>query len=234
MMESMPKSKVLDLGCSGGLLAEKLRQNGHYVVGVDRAEVDGVRERTDQFHVADLNAGISSEWGSGYDVVIAGDVIEHLADPLGALRAIKDILRPGGQLLLSVPNFGHWYPRVRIATGFFGYDRRGILDSTHLRFFTRANLRRLTRAAGFDVLEETATGLPLGVITSDRGAVNTVRRIDQTLVNLRPTLFGYQYLLRLTPHAEEMVWSDHLIEGHEGPEGDPESSRQLPEAAEVR
>jgi hypothetical protein len=88
----------------------------------------------------------------------------------------------------------------------FGYDRRGILDETHLRFFTRATLRRLVRASGFDILEEHATGLPLGTISeSDASRHRLVRRIDQALVRARPTLFGYQYVLRLTPHAQEAV-----------------------------
>lgn len=212
MVDCLPPARILDLGCSGGLLSEKLRQRGHYVVGIDQGEVPGVRERTDEFYVADLEKGIPSEVGDGYGVVIAGDVIEHLARPVDALRQISSVLRPGGQVILSVPNFGHWYPRIRTAAGLFGYDRRGILDSTHLRFFTRSNLRRLARAAGYDILEETSTGLPMGVITDGGGLANLVRRVDETLVKARPTLFGYQFLFRLTPHAEEMVWSDHLID----------------------
>jgi SAM-dependent methyltransferase len=128
MLSSLPTSRILDLGCSGGLLAEKMRQGGHYVVGVDSLEVPGVRERTDEFYTGNLDSGIPAAAGVGFDVVIAGDVIEHLAKPLDALRAIDTVLRPGGQLLLSVPNFAHWYPRLRVLFGVFGYDRRGILD----------------------------------------------------------------------------------------------------------
>ena len=212
MLDGMPESRILDVGCSSGLLAEKLRERGHYVVGVDASELSGVRARTDEFYAADLERGLPAEVGSGFDVVIAGDVIEHLTDPLRALSQIAGVLRPGGQVLLSVPNFGHWYPRLRVAAGLFGYDRRGILDSTHLRFFTRGNLRRLTRAASLDTLEETATGLPLGTTRSVSSPGGLIRILDELLVRLRPTLFAYQYVLRLTPHAEEMVWSDHLLD----------------------
>jgi len=210
MLSSLPTSRILDLGCSGGLLGEKMRQAGHYVVGVDSIEVPGVRERTDEFYTGNLDSGIPEAAGVGFDVVIAGDVIEHLAKPLDALRAIDSVLRPGGQLLLSVPNFGHWYPRLRVAFGVFGYDRRGILDDTHLRFFTRSTLRRLVRTAGFDVLQESATGLPLGTFSRGGERGSAIRRIDQSLVRLRPTLFGYQHVLRLTPHAEETIHADHL------------------------
>jgi SAM-dependent methyltransferase len=217
MLESLPASRILDLGCSGGLFAERARTAGHHVTGVDHTEIEGVRGRTDQFFVADLEAGIPEAVGGCYDVVVAGDVIEHLSRPWATLRQIRQALRPGGQLLLSVPNFGHWYPRTRVATGFFGYDRRGILDNTHLRFFTRSTLRRMVRAAGFDIMEELATGLPFGAVGDDApgGAHVAVRRIDEALVKLRPTLFAYQYVLRLTPHAEEEIHADDL-ELHKG------------------
>jgi hypothetical protein len=67
------------------------------------------------------------------------------------------------------------------------------------------------RDAGFDVLEETATGLPLGAVVSDGGLASIARRVDELLVKLRPTLFGYQYVLRLTAHAEETLHSDDLL-----------------------
>jgi 2-polyprenyl-3-methyl-5-hydroxy-6-metoxy-1,4-benzoquinol methylase len=211
MLDRLPPSRILDLGCSGGLFAERARAAGHHVTGVDAIEVPGVRDRTDRFFVADLEQGIPAEVGGRYDVVVAGDIIEHISRPVDLLRAMRRVLRPGGQLLLSVPNFGHWYPRVRVAAGVFGYDRRGILDSTHLRFFTRSTLRRTVREAGFDVMDESATGLPLGAVGAGSGAaLRTLRRMDAGLVRIRPTLFAYQHVLRLVPHAEEAVYADDI------------------------
>jgi len=206
MMAGMPRSRILDLGCSGGLFAAHARAAGHEVTGVDYLEIPGVRERTDRFVKASIEEGIPDEVGDGFDVIVAADVIEHLSRPGEVLRDMCKVLRPGGQVLLSVPNFAHWYPRARTVMGLFGYDRRGILDETHLRFFTRATLRRLVRASGFDILEEQATGLPLRAIPeADGRRLRIARSIDKTLVRVRPTLFGYQYILRLTPHAEEAV-----------------------------
>jgi len=216
MMATMPPSKVLDLGCSAGLLAEKIRQAGHTVVGVDAIELPGVRERTDSFFLADLEKPLAPQIGTGFDVVIAGDIIEHLARPGDALREMRRVLRPGGQLILSVPNFSHWYPRFRVTFGLFGYDRRGVLDNTHLRFFTRSTLRRTVRRAGFDVLQEAATGLPLGTVGASGGVGAVLRKIDDRLVRLRPTLFGYQNVLRLTPHAENVLMA--AVEAHEADE----------------
>lgn len=212
MLDTLPPSRILDVGCSGGLFAERARAAGHQVTGVDYLEIPGVRERTDRFFVANLEEGLPAEVGGRYDVVIAGDIIEHLSRPNEILQQIRTVLRPGGQVLLSVPNFGHWYPRVRVLTGSFGYDRRGILDNTHLRFFTRSTLRRTVRAAGFDIMAEVSTGLPLGTVTAanQSAAVRAVRRVDDALVRARPTLFGYQHILRLTPHAEQAIHAEQL------------------------
>jgi 2-polyprenyl-3-methyl-5-hydroxy-6-metoxy-1,4-benzoquinol methylase len=197
LVSRLPASKVLDICCSDGMLADRVRAAGHYVTGLSEYESPGVRERTDAFIQADLAQGIPVEAGSGYDLVIAGDILEHMARPALLLRDIILVLRPGGHLLLSVPNFAHWYPRGRVAFGAFGYDRRGILDETHMRFFTRSTLRRLVRACGFDVLEERTTGLPLDVVSEANGRrLKALRAFDKALVRSRPTLFGYQFVLR--------------------------------------
>jgi glycosyltransferase involved in cell wall biosynthesis/2-polyprenyl-3-methyl-5-hydroxy-6-metoxy-1,4-benzoquinol methylase len=209
-VSSLPPSRILDLGCSSGLLAEKLRAAGHFVVGVDNAELPGARRRLDRLIVADLEHGIPDDAGDGYDVVIAGDVIEHLPRPIELLRDMVRVLRPGGQVLLSAPNFAHWYPRLRVAIGAFGYDRRGILDATHMRFFTRRSLRRLVRAGGFDILDQATTGLPAEAVLSDSKLSSSIRRLDRILVRIRPTLFAYQYILHLTPHAADTIYVDSI------------------------
>lgn len=206
MLAGLPTCRILDLGCSGGLFAAHARAAGHQVTGVDQMEIPGVRDRTDHFVRASLEDGIPDAVGDGFDIIVAADVIEHLSRPGEVLRDMYRVLRPGGQVLLSVPNFAHWYPRMRVITGLFGYDSRGILDDTHLRFFTRATLRRLVRTSGFDILEEKATGLPLRAISqSDGHRLRIAHKSDQALVRARPTLFGYQFILRLTPHAQETV-----------------------------
>ena len=194
--------RVLDVGCSGGRLSALLVEQGHHVTGVDTVEVPGVRNRVHAFHKMDA-AGLSEVFeGQRFDYVVAGDVLEHLADPRGALKELAGLLEDGGQLLVSVPNFGHWYPRVRVLFGVFGYDRRGILDETHLRFFTRAALRRLVASAGFDILEEWHTGNPTEKLgTGEATPLRLLARVGGLLRWLRPQVFAYQNVLRCTPHA---------------------------------
>jgi len=172
------------------------------VAFVEEAEV---RRKLYRFHQADLEHGIPAEVGSDYDLVVIADVLEQLARPSRLMRDIWTVLKPGGQVLLSVPNFGHWYPRLKVAVGRFGYDRRGILDETHLRFFTRRTLRRLVVETGFDILEERQTGLPMAALFVRPSGHRVLRALDGWLARLRPSLFAYQLLMRLTPHYEATV-----------------------------
>jgi glycosyltransferase involved in cell wall biosynthesis len=196
-------SRVLDVGCGDGRLGELFRLSGHSVVGVDAVKHDGVSDRLDAFIEADLNQGLPQGVGTGFDVVVAADVLEHIVDPGAALEQLRDVLAPGGVVLVSLPNFAHWYPRLRVLFGRFDYDRRGILDSGHLRFFTRATFERLVDQVGMRVRRRSTAGLPVEVV--ERGgevpesAKRLAARIDRIGVIVWPTLFGFQFLFELEP-----------------------------------
>jgi glycosyltransferase involved in cell wall biosynthesis len=202
LLSTRAPSKILDLGCSSGLLAERLREMGHHVTGVDITEIEGVCERTNAFFKADLSEGIPPEAGTGFDLVLAADVLEHIADPGRLLRQIRRVLSPDGSVIVCVPNFAHWYPRSRSTLGVFDYDQRGILDSTHLRFFTRRSIRKMLERNGFPIRRLEAVGLPLDALGLEGTKANWLRLIDHTLVSLWPTLFGYQFIIEATPSPE--------------------------------
>jgi 2-polyprenyl-3-methyl-5-hydroxy-6-metoxy-1,4-benzoquinol methylase len=196
-LAQLPPSRVLDLGCSGGLLSERVRALGHRVTGVDIHEFPNVHERVDRFVRADLDRGLPSaaELDAPFDVVLAADVLEHVREPELLLSNCRDVLAPRGVLLASVPNFGHWYARGRTALGMFDYEQRGILDRGHVRFFTRRGLLRRLRDAGFAIVRNQATGLPLGALAGGESAlVRSLRAAESVAVELRPTLFGYQFV----------------------------------------
>jgi 2-polyprenyl-3-methyl-5-hydroxy-6-metoxy-1,4-benzoquinol methylase len=200
LLEGAEPLRILDVGCSGGRLGEQLRERGHHVTGIDLVETPQTSKRVDAFFRADLEQGIPNEVGDNYDVVIAADVIEHLRNSDQLLRQLAERLRPDGRLLLSVPNFGHWYPRLRTVLGIFDYDQRGILDKTHVRFYTRRSLLKQVRKSGYQVQELRVTGLPIDVLHSRPSPLRrVVLAVDSLLVRLRPTLFGYQFVLSLTP-----------------------------------
>jgi glycosyltransferase involved in cell wall biosynthesis len=193
--------RVLDLGCSDGSLGGELQARGHHVVGIDQVLHLGVADRIDTFIVANLEHGLPELEGL-FDVVVAADVLEHLTSPNTLLESVRDVMSIDGIVLVTVPNFAHWYPRARVALGAFDYDQRGILDRTHLRFFTRRSLRRLTRRAGYRVRAERPLGLPLDTFDAGdagwrRAGWALFRRVEGFALRLRPTLFAYQYLLEI-------------------------------------
>lgn len=197
--------RILDLGCSDGMVAARLQAAGHTVTGVDLEEHPGLIGRVSAFVKADLDEGLPPEVGQGYDVVLAADVFEHLRNPERLLVQIRSCLDPNGSLVASVPNVAHWYPRLRIFSGQFDYDRRGILDRGHLRFFTRRSFTRLAEDNGYRVVRHRATGLPLDVI--ERGgkrsggtiARQAVRVANKLCLAVFPNLFAYQWVFELQP-----------------------------------
>jgi glycosyltransferase involved in cell wall biosynthesis len=203
-LQEIPPSRILDLGCSAGYLAGVARLLGHEVVGIDLAEHPGVRRRRDDFVLTDIDKGIPEEVGEGFDAVIAADVVEHVRKPDFLLAEIKRVLKPGGVVFASVPNFAHWYPRARAAAGLFDYDQRGILDGTHVRFFTRRSFTRIVESAGFEIRRSSVTGLPLEVLLEgSTGARRLLRVADRVALKIRPTLFAYQFLFHLQLPPEE-------------------------------
>ncbi|MGO8873421.1 MAG: glycosyltransferase [Acidimicrobiales bacterium] len=200
LLRSRRPSRILDLGCSGGLLDERLRQMGHHVTGVDVTEISGVRQRTDEFVVADLNEGIPPEVGSGFDIVLAADVLEHLVNPGALMSQVRNVLAPDGTAIFCVPNIAHWYPRFRSTFGMFDYDQRGILDATHLRFFTRRSIRKLIARQGFTIRRIDAVGLPLDALGLEGTKASALRLVDRLLLDLWPTMIGYQFIVEVTPN----------------------------------
>ena len=145
-MQPRPPMRVLDVGCGPGWLAEALVAQGHHVTGVDLAEEPGVRDRMHHFVQADLERGLPERRGRRLRRHPRGR--RHRTRPQPAAAAAGDVapLRPGGTVIASVPNISHWYPRGRTALGLFDYDQRGILDTTHVRFFTRRSFVRMAPA----------------------------------------------------------------------------------------
>lgn len=200
-LAAVPPGRVLDVGCSEGHFAGQARALGHRVDGIDVVEHDDVRANVDHFARADLTAGLPAGTPD-YDVIVAADVLEHVVEPELLLTDLACHLRPGGTILISVPNFGHWYPRFKVTLGRFDYDERGPLDRGHVRFFTRRSLERMIEDCGLRIRRRTVVGSPVDVL--ERGgpapAGRTIRAaaaVDRMATRTWPTLFGYQFLYQL-------------------------------------
>ena len=210
MTADVAPTRVLDVGCSRTRLTQALQGRGHRITGAAALETPQIEKGVDEFVVADLDQGLPEAVGSGYDLILAADILETVRRPETLLREVSERLTPGGRLIVSLPNFGHWYPRARTVAGAFDYDQRGILDQTHIRFYTRRSILRMMKKNGLEVRRMSTTGLPLDVIF-ERSSVTkrAVLAVDSLLVRLRPTLFAYEFVLELQPvePPRSVVWA---------------------------
>lgn len=138
---------VLDLGCGSGALGQYLKETRQCTSdGLTWSEAEAQHARPHYRHVVvadletcDLRAAFPA---AGYDYIVCADVLEHLRHPENVLAACRDLLKPGGRLLVSVPNAGYAGLVAELLQGEFRYREEGLLDRTHLRFFTRRSLAR--------------------------------------------------------------------------------------------
>lgn len=144
-----PKTKLLELGGSHNFMSGHFRKHlGCRVVNVD------VNPAAKPDICGDLNS--QSTWKkirgrAPFDLVFASAILEHLPRPEATLQLIKLVLRPKGELIVTLPNIGHWRARLQLILGKFEYEDYGIFDRTHLRFFTYFTGQKLIRDAGFKI-----------------------------------------------------------------------------------
>jgi len=155
--------RVLELGAATGYMTEVLKQRGCTVTAVefDLDAVDELREVADVTIVGDLNDHTVLQAAHGpFDVVLAGDVLEHLLDPLATLRQCVEQLGPDGRAVISIPNVAHSSLALALAHGGWRYTETGLLDRTHIFFFTYDRLLSVLAEAGLIVtsIERSVTG----------------------------------------------------------------------------
>jgi len=151
-------TRFLDVGCAAGALGKEIKRRIPEAVvhGIEQnpREARAASEKLDRVFEVDLEEDLSF-LGGEYDVILFGDVLEHLVDPWRVLRELVGFLRPGGYAIASIPNI-RYYKVVReiVFRGRFTYRSSGVLDSTHLRFFTRREMESLFEKAGLEVVAE--------------------------------------------------------------------------------
>lgn len=153
--------KLLDVGCGTGRLAEKLRiKKNCFVVGIekDRTKVEIARRRCDGIIIADVETLKEIPFSARYfDVIIFVDILEHLKEPGTILDKFKEYLKDDGYILVSVPNVANWTIRLKLLFGRWNYKELGLLDKTHLRFFTFQTAKRMLENSGYTITHTTCT-----------------------------------------------------------------------------
>jgi 2-polyprenyl-3-methyl-5-hydroxy-6-metoxy-1,4-benzoquinol methylase len=190
--------RVLDVGAADGFLAERLAGMGWKVTALERDPAQAARAaaRCEQALTVDLERE-RPPLARQYDAVIYGDVVEHLSDPLRVMQDLNQHLAPNAVIIVSVPNVAHLLVRLSLLVGRFQYADRGILDRTHLSFFTRRTFLEFLAAASLTVRELRVTPVPLPVVVPPRfhGAVlGALHRLSAGAARLWPGGLAYQFV----------------------------------------
>jgi SAM-dependent methyltransferase len=207
-----PGSRVLEFGCSTGYMSKALRDRlGATVVGVElnaeaaeQAKPYLERVLVGDAEELDLEAELG---GERFDAILFADVLEHLRDPAALLRRVRPFLAEGGTVVASIPNIAHASVRLSLLGGSWRYREQGLLDETHLRFFTREGIEDLFEGSGYVVthwvrrrleVEETEIPVPRGVPAEARAWAAA-----------DPEATTYQFVVRSAPSepaAQIQAW----------------------------
>lgn len=185
------KSNLLEIGCATGFV-------GEYLIKNKKCKVTGVELGKEESHLAvkKLNKVIVGDVEEEttlnkivreFDVVYASALIEHLKDPWRALKSWKKFLKKNGKLIITTSNIAHWSIRINLLLGKFEYKEYGILDNTHMRFFTTITFKKLLTDSGYDIeyfsIDPVGGGFP---------------KLSKLLSKLFPNLFAYQMVIKAT------------------------------------
>jgi len=149
-----PNSSVLDIGCSSGNFGEALIKNKNCTVDgieLDQKDAAEAQKKLRKVYNMNIETGSLDDMKEKYDYIYLGDVIEHLLNPSQALIRIKGLLKNNGKILFSIPNMAHVSLRLMLLKGDFEYGETGLLDNTHLHFYTLREIERVFQEAGYSI-----------------------------------------------------------------------------------
>ncbi len=201
---------VLELGPGPGAMTRVLRARGHAVTVVenDAAALQDLRGLGVHCVQADLDA---SDWlaalqGQRFGAILACDVLEHLRQPERVLQALRGLLQPGGSLVISLPNIAYAGVVAALRNGVFDYAEKGLLDRTHLRFYTRRSIAQLLMDCGWAPLAWDANRVPLAHSEFAWHWDALPEAWRQQLLTSWPEFDVYQWMVVATPVAEVRGW----------------------------
>jgi 2-polyprenyl-3-methyl-5-hydroxy-6-metoxy-1,4-benzoquinol methylase len=203
-------SRVLEIGTAAGHVTRALKRKGCEVTGIELDEELArlAAPACRRIIVGDIETlDLDTELAEEFDVVLCGDVLEHLKNPDAALQKLKRRLAPTGQLVVSIPNVAHGSIRLSLLQGRFSYVPEGLLDATHLRFFTHSSLVEFFDRNGLEIrdLHRARVGLfdtEIALAPSKLSAF-VVRQVVQD-----PEATTYQFVFRAIPSGHSSKVAD--------------------------
>lgn len=198
LVESLKLSPILDVGAAQGMLGERL-QNTDLVADAVEANVDWANLARPFYR---------NTWASivedaplpdhEYRLVICADVLEHTPDPLAVLKRLRQAATDDATFIISLPNVAHLAVRLMLLFGYFPKMERGILDRTHLQFFTKDTARDLLAEAGLRIESVRATGVPLDEVWKNgegKLPFRVAQKMQHVALDVAPRLFGMQWVM---------------------------------------
>jgi SAM-dependent methyltransferase len=210
--------KILDVGTASGYLGKTLRERGHTVTGIekDAATAKRARDFYDTFHLADIET-FAFPYREEFDYILFADVLEHLRDPAAVLRRCIPALKESGKIIISVPNVANFIVRFSLLFGKFDYMDRGILDRTHLRFFTLRSLKKMMSEVLCSVLEVVPTPLPVQIVFpfTESKFFTPLHEAFYALARSWKSAFAYQFVIIAAPGRSIVVTlpDDEILTG---------------------
>lgn len=205
-VRELGRSPILDVGSAQGMLGHQLLGSGLVLDAVEPhphwAEL--ARPAYRQVFNCTIEQAMENLQGRDYQVIVCADVLEHLPDPVGVLRKLRQLATPDAIFLISLPNIAHLAVRLMLLFGRFGPMEKGPLDKTHLHFYTRDSALAMLKEAGLFVERVSATGVPLDEILPGRERswlYEPATRLQHGLVRLLPRVFGFQWVFLARAHT---------------------------------
>lgn len=201
---------IVDVGCMHGALAREYRAKdpNAMVTGIDLdpAYAAVARHYCTSALAADIETMSVEEFAplASSDCWVFGDCIEHLRDPWAVLKRIRSVIEPDGSLLVCIPNAQHWSVQWRLVSGNFRYEDSGLLDRTHIRWFTRTTMLEMFAQTGWMV----ETGMSRQLNSPEQAQyLSAIRQfaqasgLDQDLAE--QDAIPFQYIFRLKPGSSQ-------------------------------
>lgn len=199
-------ARVLELGCGDGSMSRLLQQRCEAsIIGIERNPQVAWQAQLycDYVFTEDLDDphSLDALEGEKFDIITLVDVLEHLQHPAALLMRLKPLLLDEGQILLSVPNVAHASVRLELLGGNFRYENAGILDATHLKFFTATSLQSLLQEAGYTLAEMDYTwhDMPDDVITESLQTAGFQVTPEALATFHTPEAIAYQFIVSANP-----------------------------------
>jgi methionine biosynthesis protein MetW len=200
-----PREVVLEVGCSTGYISEKLKSEKQCtIVGIEVDESAAAVARNRVGIPVFVSSGelpdLPNEYVGGFDVILCSDVVEHTRNPLQFIECLRRYASPTGRFIFSIPNIAHWTCRLNLLRGKWDYTAWGLLDYTHLRFFTLDTALQLLEEAGLRVRSVSYCCGPTEIYgcLSKKGLrpfKAILFRIMRDLSNSFPRLFALQFII---------------------------------------